>query len=90
MHSVGKGKIGFETDHETQGSDMVVAGLKATEQRTELAVHSVKTNLSRGGQAGQVTEIGGCTKGVAGMAAKVKTLPGIAHKEGWAGCHVGG
>ena len=69
---------------------MVVAGLKAAEQRTELAVRSVKANLSRSGKAGRVTKIGGGPKGVADMAAKVKTLSGITRKEGWAGCHVGG
>jgi len=33
---------------------MVVAGLKAAEQRTELAVRSVKANLSRSGKAGRL------------------------------------
>src|SRR5208337_3995792 len=37
MNSVGKGKIDLQTAHETRGSDMVVAGMKTAEQRTELA-----------------------------------------------------
>ncbi len=71
---------------------MVVARLETTREWTEFAIHilAIKANLSRSWQAGRIGEVGGRSKGVADMAAKVETLPGIASKYGRAGCHVGG
>ena len=71
---------------------MVVARLTTTREWTEFAIHilAIKANLSRSWQAGRIGEVGGRSEGVADMAAKVETLPGIARKEGRAGRHVGG